>query len=89
LVRFGFYKKFLKKLKPVQTDWFRFGFLGQKSVQTSLALFFSWFFSVWFFWFFAYKTKTKPAGFFKILTGLIGFFYGSVFSVFFFSVFSI
>jgi hypothetical protein len=28
-----------KKPKPVQTDWFRLGFLGQKSVQTSLAWF--------------------------------------------------
>jgi len=35
-------KKFKKKLKPVQTDWFRFGFLEQKPVQTDLA---------WFFWF--------------------------------------
>jgi len=35
--------------------------------------------SVWFFWFFVYKTE--PAGFFK---NLIGFFFGSVFSVFFF-----
>jgi hypothetical protein len=30
-----------KKLKPVQTDWFRFGFLGQKPIQTGLARFFS------------------------------------------------
>jgi uncharacterized protein YdiU (UPF0061 family) len=40
------------------------------------------FFSVWvrfgFFQFQAYKTETKPVGFFKIL---IGFFYGSVFPV--------
>jgi hypothetical protein len=43
----------LKKPKPVQTDRFRFGFLGQKPVQTGLALFFqfgsvlAWFFPVW------------------------------------------
>jgi hypothetical protein len=35
-------KNLKKKLKPVQTDWFRFGFLEQKPVQTDLA---------WFFWF--------------------------------------
>jgi hypothetical protein len=43
--------------------------------------------SVRFFRFFAYKTETEPAGFFKNLIGLIGFFFGSVFSVIFFSVF--
>jgi hypothetical protein len=32
---------FLKKPKPVQTNRFRFGFLGQKLIQTSLALVFS------------------------------------------------
>jgi hypothetical protein len=30
---------------------------------------------------FAYKTETESASFFKILIGLIGFFYGSIFSV--------
>jgi len=39
--------------------------------------------SVRFIRFQAYKTKTKPVSFFKILIGLIGFFHGSVFSVFF------
>ena len=34
----NFFKK--KKPKPVQTDRFRFGFLGQKPVQTGLARFF-------------------------------------------------
>jgi hypothetical protein len=34
-------KNLKKKLKPVQTDWFRFGFLGQKPIQTGLARFFS------------------------------------------------
>jgi hypothetical protein len=46
-----FFKKNTEtKPKPVQTDWFRFGFLGQKSVQTGLARFFPvWleFFPVW------------------------------------------
>jgi len=36
-----------KKPKPIQTDQFRFGFLGQKPVQTGLAQFF-WFGSVFF-----------------------------------------
>jgi hypothetical protein len=64
---------FKKKPKPVQTDRFRFGFLGQKSVQTGLARFF-WFGSffsglgsVRFFQFQAYKSETEPVGFFKIL----------------------
>jgi hypothetical protein len=68
-----------KKLKSGQTDRFRFGsvqFLGKKPVQTGLARFFFWFFfcfsSVRFFRFFAYKTETEPADFFKIL---IGFFF--------------
>jgi len=42
---------FKKKSKPVQTDRFQFGFLGQKPVQTGLALFLSGlvrvFFPVW------------------------------------------
>ena len=38
--------------------------------------------------FFAYKTETEPADFFKILIGLIDFFY-SIFFGYFFSVFSI
>jgi hypothetical protein len=37
-----------------------------------------------FFQFQAYKTDTKPVGFLNIIIGLIGFFYGSVFSVIFF-----
>jgi hypothetical protein len=45
--------------------------------------------SVWFFRFFIYKTETEPAGFFKNLIGLVGFFFGSVFSVVFFPVFSV
>jgi hypothetical protein len=53
-----------------------------------LARFFFWFFvgfgSIRFFQFFAYKTETEPAGFFKNVIGLIGFF-----SVIFFLVFSV
>ena len=90
----------------------RFGFLGQKPVQTNLAWFF-WFGSVFsglalffsglarfffgffdlssvrFFWFRAYKTETEPAGFFKILICLIGFFSRFDFFGYFFSVFSV
>ena len=75
--------------RPVSVQ---FGFLGQKPVQTGLTRFsefwlgfFSGFGSVWFgfFSFLLIKPKpnrTEPAGFFKIL---IGFFYGSVFRLFF------
>jgi hypothetical protein len=98
IIKFNFF--LFKKTKtgsnrPVSV---RFGFLGQKPVQTGLAQFFrfglvlarffSSFFSlssVRFFWFQAYKTETEPVGFFKIL---IGFFHGSVFSVIVFPVFS-
>jgi hypothetical protein len=103
----------------------RFGFLGQKPVQTGLARFsgFCSVFSVWlgffglarffrfgsvlarfglvffpffvgfgsvrFFWFFVYKTETEPAGFFKKLIGLIGFFFRFGFFGYFFPVFSV
>jgi hypothetical protein len=40
--------------------------------------------SVRFFWFFVYKTETEPAGFFKKLIGLIGFFFRFGFFGFFF-----
>jgi len=93
-VRFGFLGK-----KPVQIGlawFFRFwlGFLGFGSVFVGLARFFSGFFfvsvrfgTVRFFWFFAYKTETEPAGFFKILIGLIDFFFQFSFFSFFFSDF--
>jgi hypothetical protein len=56
--------------KPVQTDQFRFGFLGQKPVQPGLARFFLVFsVSVWFFRFRTYKTETEQVSFFKILIG--------------------
>jgi hypothetical protein len=77
--------------------FFRFGsvfsvWLGFSSLTRfwlGLARFFVGFGSVRFFWFFAYKTETEPAGFFKNLIGLIGFFFGSVFSVILFPVFSV
>jgi hypothetical protein len=60
------------------------------SVLFGLARFFFLVFSVWvrfgFFQFQAYKTETKPVGFLKIL---IGFFYGSIFSVIFSSFISL
>ena len=73
---------FIKKPKPVQTDRFRFGFLGQKPIQTGLTQFFclAWFsvffpvFSIWvqfvFFYFRLIKLKpnrTEPISFFKNL----------------------
>ena len=69
------FKKNETEPEPVQTDWFWFGsvILEQKPVQTGLALFFGLarFFSglgsVQFFRFQAYKTKTEPVGFLKIL----------------------
>jgi hypothetical protein len=68
--------------KNIETDSnisvsIRFGFLGQKSIQTGLARFFSGFFglgSVRFFQFQAYKIKTELVGFFKILIDLIRYF---------------
>jgi hypothetical protein len=68
----------------------RFGFFGQKPVQTDLTRFwlgFFQFFPVWVrfgsvFWFQSYKTETEPVGFFKIL---ISFF----FTVRFFQFFSV
>jgi hypothetical protein len=52
-----------------------------------LAQFFSGFGSVRFFQFQAYKTKTEPVGFFKILIGLIGFYSRFDFFGYFFSSF--
>ena len=46
---------FFLKPKPVQTDRFQFGFLGQQPVQTGLTRFFSGFFR-----FQAYKIETEP-----------------------------
>jgi hypothetical protein len=67
-----------------------FGFLGKKPVQIGLARFFRFwlgFFPVsvrfGFFDFLLIKpNRTKPAGFFKIIIGLIGVFFGYFFSSF-------
>jgi hypothetical protein len=84
---------FLKKNRNrTKTDWVRFRFLGQKPVWLgffrfcSVFSFGSVFFpvSVRFFRFFAYKTGTEPAGFFKNLIGLIDFFSVRFFRLFFF-----
>jgi hypothetical protein len=83
---------FEKKPKPVQTGlarFFRFGlvflvWLGFGSVWLGFFLVLFCFGSVRFFWFFAYKTETEPADFFKILIGFFfrfGFF-GYLFSGF-------
>jgi hypothetical protein len=86
-----FKKKTETEPKPVQTDQFRFGFFGQKPVQTGLARFFR--FGSVFFCFFLFgsvfsvsslKTETEPVVFFKIL---IGFFSRFGFSGYFFSSF--
>ena len=55
------------------------------------AFFFNWFGSVRVNRFLHYKTEnqTEPGFFLTILIGLIGFFFGSVFSVNFFSIFSV
>ena len=109
---FFFETKNRNRVKPTGFGSVRFGFLGQKPVQTGLAQFSRFFpvlarfwlsfFRFWlgffglarfflvfcrvrfgFFRFFAYKTETEPAGFFKNIIGLIGFFFGLVFSVIF------
>jgi hypothetical protein len=91
-VRFGFLGQ-----KPVQTglarfSWFWLGFLGFGSVFRFGSVFFRFFVgfgSVWFFQFFGYKTETEPAGFFKNLISLIGFFFRFGFFSYFFLIFSI
>jgi hypothetical protein len=96
LVRFDFLDK-----KPVQTGLTRFFGLAQFWLGLvrffpvwlgffGLARFFSGFFQFGLvFPVPGLKNRTEPVGFFKILIGLIGFFYGSVFSVIFFPVFSV
>jgi hypothetical protein len=83
---------FEKKPKPNRnrvkpTGFGSVRFFRAKTGSNRFGSFFFWFFvgfgSVRFFQFFSYKTE--PAGFFKNLIGLIG----SVFSVIFFSVFSV
>jgi hypothetical protein len=86
-----FEKKNRNRVKPTG-----FGSVRFFRAKTGSARFFRfgsvffWFFvgfgSVRFFQFFGYKTETEPAGFFK---NLIGFFFGSVFLVIFFPIFSV
>jgi hypothetical protein len=76
-----FFKKNQNRFKPIGFYSVRFGFLEQKPVETGLARFFQ--FWLGFFWFGSFcsvrfqtcKTGTEPVGFFKILIGLIGFFF--------------
>jgi hypothetical protein len=64
---------FEKKPKPGQTDRFRFGFLGQKPVQTSLARFFRFWLGfgsvlpVWLGFFFGFLSVSVRFGFFNFL----------------------
>ena len=95
--KFFYFKKTEIEPKPGQTDRFRFSLVFQgknlfKPVWLCFSglarFFFPAFFvsvSVRFEFFFAYKTETEPAGFFKIL---IGFFFCSVFAVILFFQFS-
>jgi hypothetical protein len=81
----------LARFFRIWLGFFRF-WLGFSSLARFGSVFFRFFVgfgSVRFFWFLVYKTETEtePAGFFKNLIGLIGFFFGSVFSVIFFSGF--
>jgi hypothetical protein len=74
-------------LKKTETGSNRFGLVFPVRLGFSGSARFFRFGLVFFcsvFWFFAYKTETRPASFFKILIGLIGFFFDSVFLVFFF-----
>ena len=90
LVRFGFFRQ--KPVDPVFSGFawfFRFdsvfsAWLGLTRFFSSLVLVFFSLDSVRFFWFRAYKTETKPVGFFKIL---IDFFHRLVFSVIVFVIF--
>jgi len=82
-----FFKKNQNRVKPVWLGFLDFSsvFSGFGSVFRFGSGFFPDFFglvSVRFFWFFAYETE--PAGFFKILIGLIVFFTVWFFQLFFF-----
>jgi hypothetical protein len=69
----------------------RFGFFGKNRFKSVWLEFDSVFSGLArFFWFQAYKTETKPVGFFKTLIGLIGFFSRfDFFSYFFFNFLSL
>ena len=90
-----FKKKTETEPKPVQTDQFRFGFFGQKPVQTGLArffrfgsVFFCFFFLVWFGFFgFKLKNRNQTGRFFQNFNRF--FFTVWFFWLFFFPVFSV
>jgi hypothetical protein len=74
--KFFFLKKTETEPKPVQTGWFRFGFLGQKQVQTCLARFFPvllGFFPVW--------VRFGFFGLAQVGSGFFRFRFGSVFGL--------
>jgi hypothetical protein len=88
--RFGFYQKkitkpifFLKNRNQFKPTGFRFGFSGRNRFKPVLLGFFrfvSVFFGLGWFGFFSFRlikpklNRTEPAGVFKILISLIGFF---------------
>jgi len=81
-----FLKKTKTKPKPVQTDRFRFGFLGQKPVQTGLSHFFSLarLFPIWL-CFFGLARFFRFGSVFSVWLGFFRFFrfrFDSVFSKF-------
>jgi hypothetical protein len=98
--RFGSVFPVLARFSRFWLGFFQFwlGFLGFGLVFSGFGSVFSvWlgFFLVFcrvrfgFFRFFAYKTETEPAGFFKNVIGLIGFFFRFGFFSYFFLVFSV
>jgi hypothetical protein len=96
LARFSRFGSVFSGFGSVFSVWL--GFSGLAQFWLGFAQFFFGFLSVsvrfGFFGFLLIKpkpnrTRTEPAGFFKNLIGLIGFFFGSVFSVIFFPVFSV
>jgi hypothetical protein len=80
---FGSIFSVLARFFPVLARFFSV-WLGFSGLTRFFFRFFVGFGSVRFFRFFAYKTKTEPAGFFKNLIGLIGFFSVRFFRLFFF-----
>jgi hypothetical protein len=92
-------KFFLKKNRNQfkLTGFSSIRFFRTKTCLTGFWLCFFLFDSVFFVWvwfgFFGFRlinrNRTEPVGFFKILIWLIGFFHGLVFSIIFFSIFSV
>ena len=71
----------LARVFPVLARFFRFGSVFFRFDSVFSGYFFG---SVWFFRFYKPKTDTEPVGFFKILMGLIGFFFRLSFLDYFF-----